>query len=409
MNQELGSSQGAHLPFSSGRFSLQGLMKRIKKLPFDSGQFASAYVMIQFFEEKMLSAEDFKKMAEAEDASEALGLVSTSSLHEQLKNASPEDYEGAVEREVVALFEFLGEFSPEKELAELLRLDYDFHALKLLIKLKKGWLVEGELETMAHPLSFLSKERILELAKREKFEDIWKEVPRYSSALEKLTSLEKIDSPHLGEQMVDTLLDHLMLAESLEFGQNLRSKTLKEITRLRIDFGNLRLFVRALTLGRGPTETCLLFLPGGKIRREELVLLYPKKATRKGEEERGGTMEHLEVDMVRRLEELMRISYKHFFPIGNISQETKLEIGITKGFDELGSTGSLFSLEKLFDNLIMWKAREGRTRHFTLDPIISYLFGKLGEVKNFRIVMTGKINKLEPERIFSLLRDSYLS
>jgi len=374
-------------------------MKRVKKLPFDSGQFASAYVMTQFFEEKMLSAEDFRKMAEAGDASEALGQISTSSLYGQLENASPEDYEGAVEREVLALFEFLKAFSPDRELGDIVRLDYDFHALKLLIKLKKGWLAEEELETMTHPLGFLTKERILELVKRESFEDIWKELGSYAPTLEQLSALEKIDSPYLGEQMVDTLIDHQMLAESLQIGQNLRSKLLKEITRLKIDFGNLRLFVRAQALGRGPGEICPLFLAGGRIERGDVVRLYPETVAKEREEKRG--------EIVKFLEELMRISYKHFFPIGNISQETKLETGIAKGFDELGSTGSLFSLEKLFDNLIMWKAKEGRTRHFTLDPIISYVFGKLGEIKNFRIVMTGKINKLEPERIISLLRDSY--
>lgn len=408
MKQELRPSQGSGFPreghyssFSDGKFSFRTLMKRVKKLPFDSGQFASAYVMTQFFEEKMLSAEDFRKMAEAGDAHEALGQISTSSLHGQLENASPEDYEGAVEREVVALFEFLKAFSPDRELGDIVRLDYDFHALKLLIKLKKGWLVEEEIETMAHPLGFLTKERIIELAKRETFEDIWKKLHRYPSTLEKLSALEKIDSPYLGEQMVDTLLDHLMLAESLEVGQNLRSKLLKEITRLKLDFGNLRLFVRAQALGRGPGEICSLFLPGGRMERGEVVRLYPEKVAKLREEERGEITKHLE--------ELMRISYKHFFPIGTISQETKLETGIAKGFDELRSTGSLFSLEKLFDNLIMWKAKEGRTRHFTLDPIISFVFGKLGEVKNFHIVMTGKINKLEPERIISLLRDSYLN
>ena len=393
------SGKGHSSSFPHGTFSLRGLMKRVKKLPFDSGQIASAYVMTQFFEEKMLSAEDFRKMAEAGDASEALGQISTSSLYGQLENASPEDYEGAVEREVLALFEFLKAFSPDRELGDIVRLDYDFHALKLLIKLKKGWLAEEELETMTHPLGFLTKERILELVKRESFEDIWKELGSYAPTLEQLSALEKIDSPYLGEQMVDTLIDHQMLAESLQIGQNLRSKLLKEITRLMIDFGNLRLFVRAQALGRGPGEICPLFLAGGRIERGDVVRLYPETVAKEREEKRG--------EIVKFLEELMRISYKHFFPIGNISQETKLETGIAKGFDELGSTGSLFSLEKLFDNLIMWKAKEGRTRHFTLDPIISYVFGKLGEIKNFRIVMTGKINKLEPERIISLLRDSY--
>jgi len=399
MNQAPGTQGGQCFSSPGNRFSLRRLGKSLKNLSFDSGQFASAYVMIQIFEEQMISAEEFREMAEAGDATEALGHVSGSSLHERLEGGAPGRYEEAIARETAALLGFLETFSPDRDLASFLRLHYDFHALKLLVKLKSGWLPGDELGTMTSPLSFLTEERITELASMEDFEGVGKAVGRYASVFETLSSLEKSGSGLLSEQMVDTLLDHLMLGTQQAASRSLSSVMLKEVVRLRIDFGNIRLLVRALALKRAEAEVCSLFLPGGRLGKDEFLELYKEHGGSKREEEHE--------ELFTYLEEIMKKEYKYTFPLGNISQEAKLEAGIAEGFSELRSTRSLSSLEKLFDDLIIWKAKEAKSRHFTLDPIVGYTLGKLGELGNFRIVMTGKTNNLEPARIISLLRESY--
>ena len=382
------SKRSDFAPSSEQPSRVKKLWRHLKTPPFDSGTFASAYVMIQFQEDKMISGEDFRKMAEAGDVNEALKLVDDSALYGQLEEGKPEGYELAVNREQEGLLAFLERYSQEKELLDLFRLELDFLNLKLLIKLKKGWLSGTELKETLHPLGFLDEERILELAKIEEFRELWKKLEKYGELLEKL------HDELLEEQFVDTLLDHLMFLQFQKLAGSVKSPVLQEITRLRTDFGNIRLLARGRALGRKAQKLTPFFLDGGRVERELFVRLFGQK---KGSSEA----------VYKELEEELRIAYRDFFNIGEITLQNRLDTDIKAGVQELGSSGSLFTLEKLFDNLVIWKANEGRTRHFTRDPLVSYAFGKQGELRNFHIVMTGKVNKLEPDRILSLLRESY--
>ncbi len=372
---------------------LNCISRHLSSSGFDSSMYMSAYVIIKFAEDKMISQENFLKMANAQGTPEALGFVGSSSLAERLED-TPGGYEEAILKERRWLLNFLDTYIPEGKASRLFRLEHDFHNLKILVKIRRGWLEEEEGIQLFSQMCSSSPEELKDCLVEE---DFGKVISRHFP--EHLELLEGLKIEFLEEDLSDTLLDHLMLHQFRKQAQSLKSKTLDEIVRVKLDFSNIRLLVRGLSLGKEAAELTDYFLLGGRVQREILVAFYRKASGARSPEERQELFHELQESFVR--------NYSYYFPIGSVSQQARLDTDLAEGFEELTESGSLFALEKLFDNLVVWNANMGRRRDFTIDPVLSFAFGKLAEMQNFAIALTGKQNRMEPQRIRTLLRDSY--
>ena len=45
---------------------------------------------------------------------------------------------------------------------------------------------------------------------------------------------------------------------------------------------------------------------------------------------------------------------------------------------------------------------------FTISPVAAYLLAKEGEIKSVRLILSGKLNHLQEEKIMERLRESYV-
>ena len=57
---------------------------------------------------------------------------------------------------------------------------------------------------------------------------------------------------------------------------------------------------------------------------------------------------------------------------------------------------------------MMEYVRVARFKALTIEPLVAYVYAKETEIKNVRIILTGKINQIDPENIKERLRDSYV-
>jgi V/A-type H+/Na+-transporting ATPase subunit C len=80
----------------------------------------------------------------------------------------------------------------------------------------------------------------------------------------------------------------------------------------------------------------------------------------------------------------------------------------SEGLREWIDHGSAARLEKLSDDYITTYLKRGKWTPFGPEPLIGYLWAKEMEIKNIRLVLVGKINKLPAEAIRERLRDGYL-
>ena len=66
------------------------------------------------------------------------------------------------------------------------------------------------------------------------------------------------------------------------------------------------------------------------------------------------------------------------------------------------------ALDKFCDNYIMKYMKEAKLKSLTIEPIVAYTYAKQTEIKNIRIIFTGKFNNIGAEKIKERLRESYV-
>ena len=57
---------------------------------------------------------------------------------------------------------------------------------------------------------------------------------------------------------------------------------------------------------------------------------------------------------------------------------------------------------------MMEYVKVAKYKALTIEPLVAYVYAKETEIKNIRIILTGKINQIEPQNIKERLRDSYV-
>jgi len=81
-----------------------------------------------------------------------------------------------------------------------------------------------------------------------------------------------------------------------------------------------------------------------------------------------------------------------------------IELGI-KYFQK---NNSLMELEKLRDNFIINFTKVGKLITFGIEPLVGFMVAKENDIKNIRIILSGKLNKLLPSTIKESVRDTYV-
>jgi len=87
---------------------------------------------------------------------------------------------------------------------------------------------------------------------------------------------------------------------------------------------------------------------------------------------------------------------------------TDYYLPIKTGLEAYQKTGSLAVLEREIDNFLLQIIKKAKYQVFGIEPLIGYALAKEIEIKNLRLLLTGKIMQIKPEEIKERLRGSYV-
>ena len=92
-----------------------------------------------------------------------------------------------------------------------------------------------------------------------------------------------------------------------------------------------------------------------------------------------------------------------------INKFRKEKIGnyLLKGLEEFGEMGRLSGLEKISQNYLMELNKNSKYIVFGPEPLFAYLVAKEREISAIRMIMVGKINNIESNKIRERLGDTY--
>jgi len=149
---------------------------------------------------------------------------------------------------------------------------------------------------------------------------------------------------------------------------------LKRFIKINIDLNNIINCVRAKIRGEKKAFTKEFLIPEGDFKIENIVEIYDSPLS-------------------SWCEKLIYTDYKNI-----------IELGI----NYFQKNNSLMELEKLRDNFILNFSKIGKYVTFGIEPLVGFITAKENDIKNIRIILSGKLNKLSPDQIKERARDTYV-
>lgn len=324
---------------------------------------------IRAMEHRLLDSGVLQRMIDAEDFAsilKILGETSYSSVLTSRTNAA--DFDKVLESDLHSIYEEVRAFVPDKELVDIMRLQYDFHNVKVLLKSmfnqrtggKKRWDLLTSLGS--HPL-----DSIITNVESEEYRllpfGLNILMPKCITVWEQTRDVLE----------VERLIDSRMFEVMLETAKQLEMPGVLSWIRARIDGENIRTLLR---LKRFNFESS-----------KALPFLHD-----------GGTVD------VGMLSSLITEPFDTWGRALGFSDFGKLISGLetSDGYSEL-----ILSLERILDD--HYTDRIGASRYSPSAPenIPAYLWAKEMEIKNIRVITVSKRNNGDKDHLRRLMRHGY--
>ncbi len=336
-------------------------MLRIRE---DDYAYASARIRVR--ETKLLGKSHFDRMLDASTAEEAYKVLTEAEYGIPGKNtAGVFAYEELLADEMMKCYMLLLEIAPQPDLVKAFQRRHDFFNIKVVLKAEFS---QKEMPAILMDTGTIDKEAVVSMIRERDYSEF---TPIMQEAIEQTRELfSKTHDP----QIVDIILDKASYHQLVIDLNEIKSPFLHRLAELITDTTNIKMFIRARFLNKSWDFIQKILLKHGTIREKVYF---------------GSSGKSID-DFVEQL---------HNSEYADV---------VEKGWEMSKSTKTSLELEKLLDDYIMEYIQGAKMVTMGVEPLIAYLFAKEAEIKNVRIIMTAKINKLSVDLIRERLRECYV-
>ena len=166
--------------------------------------------------------------------------------------------------------------------------------------------------------------------------------------------------------IIDSILDKECFVHMKKLAVQLKNDFILKYIEKLIDITNIKTFFRVRKIYKDPYIFEVSYMEGGKITLNNF-------------------MENLD-------EEDQNLKYKFIGFSDTIAQ----------------AIDHYENLDQFCDDYIMNYMKDAKLKALTIEPILAYIYAKKTEFKNIRIIFSGKLNQVTPEKIKERLRESYV-
>ncbi len=318
--------------------------------------------MLKAREANMLTRDKMERMLASGGFSEAAKLLQESGWPD-MTGLTAAGVDKALSARRAEIFAELERTIPEKEVVGVFRAKYDYHNAKAIIK------GEGASVDAGH---ILSRSGSVDPAKLETAfqEDNYSDIPKTlgEAMAEAKNLLARTDNP----QAADFVLDRAYFAQLLEMAGRVTSPFLKDYVRTLIDSANIRTVVRCFRMGKDPDFMRQALIDGGNVPMDFAV---------------RGTVTADE------LNELFGSTvFREAAALGGAALEG----------------GAMTRFEKACDNAVNAFLDKARRTGFGSEVAVGYLAAEESAITAVRMILTGLLSGIDPERLKERLRDTYV-
>ncbi len=251
------------------------------------------------------------------------------------------------------LFRFMDTHAPHEELTDLLRVGYDYHNIKILLKEK---IFEQKNAVALADMGTVNREKLMDIFTNENYESL---PPFMRNGV-----VEAVDAYYATRRVIllDLTMDRNMFEDLLDRAKKIESRLIVEHFRMSIDLLNLQTALRAREVNQETAIRERLFIPGGEIDLDILWALVD-----------GGVEE-----------------------IAAVAAECGLD-RISRAAAEVPANP--FAIERESDNTLLDHLRPTRFLIWGVEPAFSFGFAVEMELKILGIIISCRRAGLTPEWI----------
>jgi V/A-type H+-transporting ATPase subunit C len=317
--------------------------------------------MLRAREAHMLTGETAGRMIDAQSFDDAAKMLAECG-YPDMSGMDAVQLEAVLSKHRAEIFEELNNILPEKEVADLFRIRFDYHNAKVLIK------SEGAGTDGANLLSGSGRIAPEALAEAYRSEDFARLPQEFANAIAEARSvLQRTENP----QLADFILDRAYFTELTAAAERVYSPFVRAYVAALADSVNINAAVRTLRMGKDTDFLRRALVPGGS-----------------------------------RAEDTIAASAASGEGIEALFKGTVFEDAAQKGAHAVGG-GSLTEFELACDNAVSRFLSDSRFIGFGSEIVVSYLASLEGEITSVRMILTGKLSGVKPEKLRERLRDSY--
>lgn len=317
-------------------------------------------------EKKLFDENDMERMVDADDVNKSFKVFNDLSYADELLDMqSPSQYREVLSHDLGQIKDFLATITPDPLVLTLALAEYDFHNLKIIFKAS---LADKEEVEHVSSLSTIPSEKIIEIVIKQNNKITLPD--EYNSLVrEAQKDLEKLTSP----REIDSYFDKKYFTFILDRANELGDDFLVQLMKVKIDIANIKIVIRSKLLDRSVEEIKKDIIQNGNIGDHDLIANYSKEVSG-----------------------LIKTIAKTFS-----------EPQINNELDTFLEKQELWQLEKALDNYLMRFIKESKMKPHGPATLITYFLAKKNAIRNIQIVMTGKINNIEPKEIKERVRELY--
>lgn len=330
----------------------------------NEGDYAYASARIRAREPKLLSDSHFGRMLDAPAAEDAYKVLMESGYGVG-SAAGIFAFEELLAGEIGKCYLLLSEIAPQIEVVKAFQRRHDYFNVKVLLKAEFSG---QDAPPILVDTGTIGKEEIKRMIRERDYSEF---TPLMSEAvMETRDVFSRTQDP----QAVDLILDKASYRQLAADLSAFDSTYLNSLAKIMTDSANIRMFIRAREMNKSWDFIRRLLIEDGSITEEEYFKCCDKP-----------------IDTF--VEEIRRSKY------GDT---------VRKGWELAKAKKSVSYLEKQLDEYLMGFIRGAKMVTMGVEPLVAYLFAKEAEIRNVRIIMTGKVNKLPVELIRERLREAYV-
>lgn len=324
--------------------------------------YAYAVARIRANEPSLLTSVDIEQLITAESYQSALGILEGKGW---INSENNNDLSDVFKKQINNTWQLLSELSPNISELEFLIVKNDFHnikaALKKLITSNTHGSDINDTDNFITP-STIDKEQIKYAIYNKKFN----ELPDFASDAVEKTYEVLIRT--LDGQLTDIMLDSMALNYTMEKADITENEFIIKMAELICATANIKISVRAVKTGKDKKFLETALCETKTIDKKSLI-----EATVNG------------------VDELISfISSTHY----------------SEAVDYIEKSAT--ALEKWCDDILISHIENAKYVSLGIEPLIAYYIDKEAEIKNIRIILSCKQNKLPPEAIKERVRKLYV-